>query len=83
MQLYQQAMPTLTTFMCDEKNNLPTTGPFSFLFARGFAIHLFMMPKISRFATETQVHKVTLVYLLQSFLLSGLAAFRAHLWPAE
>lgn len=72
MQLYQQATPTLM-FMCGE--NLPTTGPFSFLFARGFAIHLFMMPKISRFATETQVHKVTLVYLSQSFTLSCLAAF--------
>lgn len=56
MPLYQQAKAALTTFMRDEKNNLPTTGPFSFLFALGFAIHLFMMPKISRFATETQVH---------------------------
>lgn len=39
-----------------EKKILPTTGPLSFLFALGLAMHLFMMPRISRFATETQVH---------------------------
>lgn len=36
--------------------NLPTTGPLSFLAALGLAIHLFMMPKISLFATGTVKH---------------------------
>lgn len=56
IQLNQQVMLTQKTRMCDEKKILPTTGPFSFLLALGFAMHLFMMARISRFATETQVN---------------------------
>lgn len=42
-----------------ETHNLPITGPFSFLESLGFGIHLFMIPKISLLATETQKSQTT------------------------
>lgn len=37
-----------------QTQNLPTRGPLSFRVSLGFAKHLFMILRISRFATETK-----------------------------